>query len=131
RMMFSSPSELAMKTTRRPREFLRLPATEPEGECVCGGVVQKPMLTRKHAFIQDCVFVALFQFLTRTKLGRAGTEWRCIFGPPGRERALTPDITYVARENLTDEEYPRRAPDLAVEVLSPDQPMGRFIEKVE
>ena len=110
-------------------QFLAMPDTEPAGEYVCGEVIQKPMPDRPHAAIQGYLLVVLFQFLTRTKLGRVFPEFRCIFGPPGRQRAFVPDLVYIAHERLTPDRYHRAAPDLAVEVLSPDQNMARFVEK--
>lgn len=112
-------------------EFLQLPETKPASEFVCGEVIQKPVPTQKHAFIQTYLAVMLFQFLSQTKLGRAGTEWRCIFGPPGRGRAWVPDIMYVAREQLTTEPYHRAAPDLAIEIVSPGQSAARFADKIQ
>src|SRR5581483_9868769 len=99
--------------------FLRLEETEPFSEYACGEAFQKPMPNRHHAAIQTFLAVALYPFLARTGLGRALTEFRCIFGPPGRERAYIPDLVYVARDRLTADLYLRAAPDLAIEILSP------------
>jgi Uma2 family endonuclease len=112
-------------------DFLALPEDKPANEFVCGEVIQKPMPTRAHSFIQIYLGALLLQFLARTKLGRAGTEWRCIFGPPGHSRALVPDITYVAREHLTTDAHHRAAPDIAIEIMSPDQSAVRFADKVQ
>ena len=75
--------------------------------------------------------VVLFQFLDRTGLGQVFPELRCIFGPPGQERVFVPDLVYIARERLTADLYHRAAPDLAVEILSPDQDMARFLDKIQ
>ena len=112
-------------------EFLAQPEEKPYREYIDGEVFQKPVGNRDHSFIQGFLFAMLFQFLSRTRLGRAGTEWRCIFGPPGEERAFVPDLTYVARERLTEDQYPRLAPDLLSEVLSPEQSAGRFADKIQ
>ena len=112
-------------------QFLAMPETEPASEYACGEVVQKPMLTRKHSFVQTYLVRLLDEFLEGTGLRRVGTEWRCIFGPPGEERALVPDLIYVSREHLTDEDYHHGAPDLAIEVLSPGQSAGDFAERVQ
>ncbi len=111
-------------------QFLAREETEPASEYACGEVWQKPMPTQKHSFLQTFLAVALFQFLNKTKIGRVGTEWRCIFGPSGRERVFVPDIMYVAREHLTAEPYHRAAPDLVVEIVSPDQDAVRFAAKL-
>jgi Uma2 family endonuclease len=111
-------------------QFLALPETEPASEFACGEVFQKPMPTRKHSVMQTFLVVLLTQFLMRTQLGQALTEWRCIFGPLGEERTFVPDITYVARERLTEDDYLLGPPDIAIEILSPGQHAGRFADKI-
>jgi Uma2 family endonuclease len=114
------------------RDFLvRLDETEPASEYACGEVIQKPMPTRAHSAIQFFLAAMLFPFLARTGLGRGYTEFRCIFGPPGNQRTYVPDISYVAAEHLPDGDYLFRAPDLAIEILSPDQSMGQLLSKVQ
>jgi Uma2 family endonuclease len=112
--------------------FLRLRDDEkPALEYACGEVTQKPMPTWTHSAIQLFLGSLLLAFLARTKLGRAATELRCIFGPPGRERAYVPDLVYVANDRLTGDRYLRTAPDLAVEIVSPDQDMARLSDKIQ
>jgi Uma2 family endonuclease len=112
-------------------EFLALEDTKPYHEYVCGEVIAKPMPKRRHAFIQIFLGGLLLQFLARTKLGRAGTEWRCILGPPGKERAPIPDLMYVAQHRLTEDEDFYGAPDLVVEIISPGQSIARLMEKLQ
>lgn len=121
-----------MTTTERMtlKEFLALPETEPASEFACGEVFQKPMPTQKHSLMQTFLAMLITQFVLPTGLGRALTEWRCIFGPPGEERTFVPDITYVARERLTEEDYLLGPPDIAIEILSPGQHAGRFADKI-
>ena len=52
-------------------------------------------------------------------------------GPPGRERTYVPDISYVAKARLPSERHLHAAPDLAIEVLSPDQHMAHFLDKIQ
>lgn len=122
-----------MTTTTRLTldEFLALPPTEPESEYADGEVIQKPMPDDSHSFIQVFLGYLLLTFLSKTKLGRVGSEWRCIFGPRGGERAFVPDLVYVSTERLGPDRFVRTAPDLAIEILSPDQPMARFTEKIQ
>ena len=117
-------------------QFLALPDTEPASEYVCGEVVQKPMPDQAHAIIQGFLYLVLSQFLAQTKLGQVRLEWRCIFGPPGHERAWVPDVVYASYErqprgDARRNRFLRTAPDLAIEVLSPDQPAGLFADKVQ
>ncbi|MGI8550549.1 MAG: Uma2 family endonuclease [Dehalococcoidia bacterium] len=116
-------------------QFLVQPETEPASEYACGEVNQKPMPTNAHAILQTYLAVLLFQFLVRTGLGGVRTEWRCIFGPAGRERAVVPDLVVVSKERLPkgdarDTPYLRAAPDLAIEILSPGQPTRPFVDKI-
>ncbi len=88
-----------------------------------------------YAAIQFYVAFLLRQFLQRARLGRARIEWRCIFGPTGRERVFVPDIAYVSFDRIPPGDarelrYPHTAPDRAVEVLSPDQSLNRFLGKI-
>jgi Uma2 family endonuclease len=116
-------------------EFLARPETGPASEYACGEVYQKPMPTNAHAILQPYIWMLLFQFLAHSRLGRVRTEWRCIFGPPGRERPYIPDVVYVSFERMPpvdalDQDYLRTAPDLAVEILSPGESPGRFASKL-
>lgn len=109
----------------------RLEETEPASEYACGEAFQKPMPNREHAAIQFFLATVLGPFLAQAGIGRAFTEFRCIFGPPGNERTYVPDLSYVSRERLTADRYLRAAPDLAVEILSPDQHMAHFLDKIQ
>jgi Uma2 family endonuclease len=112
-------------------EFLRTLETEPASEYACGEVFQKPMPNRQHAAIQLFLAMVLGPFLDRTRLGQAFTELRCIFGPAGRERTYVPDLCYVSRGRLEFEVFLRAAPDLVIEILSPDQHMVQFLSKIQ
>jgi Uma2 family endonuclease len=112
-------------------EFLALEETKPYLEYACGEAFEKPMPNRLHAVVQRYLILVLAPFLDSTGLGEVFPEFRCIFGPPGRERAYVPDLTVVTRERLTADLYLRTAPDLAIEVLSPDQHTARFLDKVQ
>jgi Uma2 family endonuclease len=117
-------------------EYLALEETKPYLEFVCGEVVPKPMPDDVHAFIQFFLASVLRPFLSRTKLGRGGSEWRFIFGPPGQERAFVPDVSVVLQDRLTPgnslvRQHLRLAPDLAIEILSPNQHAGHFADKLQ
>ena len=126
-----------MTATARPtlEEFLARPETKPASEYACGEVIRKPMPTTAHGRLQAFLGVLLFQFLSAHPLGIAGTEWRCIFGPPGRERTYVPDLMYASfgrypRGDVSEQPYLLAAPDLAIEILSPGQPAGPFTSKL-
>lgn len=112
-------------------QFLQMDETKPASEYACGEAFQKPMPDVPHSAIQIFIGALLVPFLAKTGFGRAFTELRCIFGPPGRERTYVPDITYVARDRLPAERHLHVAPDLAIEILSPDQHMAHFLDKIQ
>ena len=101
-----------------------LPYTEPESEWVRGRALQKVGQERTHSLLQGALTIEL----TRWAVGRGGVgpEWRFRVAPPGEiRRPLVPDVAYVSNDRLrplSDEELevPPFAPDVAVEILSPD-----------
>ncbi|HEV8020974.1 MAG TPA: Uma2 family endonuclease [Candidatus Lustribacter sp.] len=101
-----------------------LPETNPETEWILDRPVQKVSPTRRHAILQG----AMVEWLRTWARGRGevGTEWRFRITPPGEiTRPLVPDVAYVSYERLkplsiADRELPPLAPDIVVEILSPD-----------
>lgn len=121
---------MAVMTKMTLEQFLAMEETKPASEWACGEVLQKPMPDVSHAAIQFFFATVLGPYLKQTGIGRAFTELRCIFGPPGRERIFVPDLVYVARERLPEGRYLYAPPDLAIEILSPDHHTGRTLNKV-
>lgn len=125
-----------MTATRLTLEqFLALPDTEPASEFVCGEVVQKPMPDEPHGLIQLFLGSLLLQFVRAARVGRVATEWHCVFGRPGAMRGYVPDIVYVSHQRAPRMDARQRrllrvAPDIAVEVLSPDQNADEFARKI-
>jgi Uma2 family endonuclease len=111
-----------------------LPQTEPESEWVCGRALQKVSPQRTHARLQGALTVRLDRWAQGR--GEVGPGWRFRIAPPGEvRRPLVPDIAYVAngrlRELSDDEiEIPPIAPDVAVEILSPDNRRADIDDKV-
>jgi Uma2 family endonuclease len=115
-------------------QFLELDKQEdikPYREFVCGEVFQKPMPNLDHSLLQKFFILVLARFLEGKSLGQVLPEFRCIFGPENRRRAYVPDVCFVASSRLTGEMYLYGAPDLAIEVLSPDHHRSRLLEKVQ
>jgi Uma2 family endonuclease len=122
---------MAVRSKLTLDEFLGMQETKPYCEYVRGEAIQKPMPTYPHSVATRVLIVLLAQFLDRTGLGEILPEFRCIFGPPGGQRAYVPDLAYVRRELLPVERFLHAPPDLAIEVLSPDQDMTRFLDKIQ
>jgi Uma2 family endonuclease len=101
-----------------------LPETKPETEWILDRPVQKSNPTRRHAILQGAVASRLLTWARGR--GDVGTEWRFRVTPPGEiTRPLVPDVAYVSYERLrplsaADRELPPLAPDIVVEILSPD-----------
>ncbi len=86
--------------------------------------VAKGEPTAHHSRLQGALFTQLSSWAAER--GEVGPEWRFRVAPPGEvRRPLVPDVAYVSNERLrplSDEELelPPLAPDVAVEILSPD-----------
>jgi Uma2 family endonuclease len=111
-----------------------LPETKPETEWVRGRPLQKVSPKRTHSRLQGALTVRLDQWAAGR--GEVGPEWRFRVAPPGDvRRPLVPDVAYVSNERLrplSDKELetPPLAPDVAVEILSPDDRRADIDDKV-
>jgi len=91
---------------------------------VRGRALQKVSPQRDHSLLQVALAMQLGRWAERR--GEIGTEWRFRVAPPGEaRRPLVPDVSYVSNERLrplsdADLQIPPIAPDIAVEILSPD-----------
>ena len=115
---------------------IEVPETKPATEWILGRAVQKVSPQRKHALAQGVFFSELFAWAKRHRSGRVGTEWDFRIAPPGEERRpLVPDVAYLSYQRIpyespTEADIPRIAPDVVVEVLSPDDSLAHIEEKV-
>lgn len=107
------------------REII-VPDTKPATEWVAGRALQKVSPQERHARTQLRLGAALADWAARSGLGRVGTEWEFRVTPPGEAtRPLVPDIAYLSFDRVgpNDDEkaqIPYVAPDVAIEILSPD-----------
>jgi Uma2 family endonuclease len=111
-----------------------LPETKPETEWVRGRPLQKVSPKRSHSRLQGALTMQLDRWAAGR--GEVGPEWRFRVAPPGEaRRPLVPDVAYVSNERLqalSDEELetPPLAPDVAVEILSPDDRRADIEDKI-
>lgn len=117
-------------------QFLALPETKPASEFMCGEVIQKPMPDFPHSRLQSHLWLLISQLLEQTHQGTVEIELRCVFGPPDEEQGYVPDLVYISNERLPEGDTRNvqpfwGAPDLAIEVLSPNQPAGPFADKLQ
>ncbi len=125
---------IAEQATLTLDEFLSLRETEPASEFWDGQTRQKPMPMTKHSVIQGEMTERLNSMAKskQPRQGRALPELRCTFAG----RSIVPDIAYVRRERLPidpDGHLADRfesAPDLAVEIVSPEQSQFELVEKL-
>lgn len=107
-----------------PYHEIVLPETKPETEWVRGRPLQKVSPQRTHSWLQGALVIELSRWALGR--GRVGPEWRFRVAPPGEiRRPLVPDVSYVSNGRLRtlsddDLEIPPLSPDVAVEILSPD-----------
>lgn len=101
-----------------------LPETKPETEWVRGRALQKVSPQRDHSLLQGELYTQLK--LWAKGRGEVGPEWRFRVAPPGEvRRPLVPDVAYISNERLrplsdAELQMPPLAPDVAVEILSPE-----------
>lgn len=118
-----------------PYHEIVLPETKPETEWVRGRPLQKVSPQRTHSWLQGALVIELSRWATGR--GRVGPEWRFRVAPPGEiRRPLVPDVAYVSNERLhalsdADLEVPPLSPDVAVEILSPDDRRIDVNDKIE
>ena len=104
-----------------PEELLKLPDGE-RYELVDGNLVEKSMSTNS-LWVATWLSAHLVQSIFPRRMGYVVTEgmYQC-FADPGKVRR--PDVSFIAKGRLTDAEfeagYVHIAPDLAVEVVSPN-----------
>jgi Uma2 family endonuclease len=117
-------------------EWLKQPDTEPSSEFVCGEVLQKPMPNLPHYLLTGLLVRLLGNFVALHNLGFVGPELRCVFGPMTGRRGYVPDIAFISRARVPRGDARsfvpfRLPPDFVIEVLSPEQNVGRFTEKLQ
>lgn len=115
---------------------IKLPETKPALEWVNGRALQKVSPQRKHSNAQTCFAAELRAWTFKTRAGIAGTEWRFQIQPPAEaSRPLVPDVAFLSYARLSYDrqiaiDVPSIAPDVVVEVLSPDDRAVDIDEKV-
>ncbi len=115
---------------------LGFPETKPAIESYRGRLIRKVSPQRRHGRLQ-LVIGSILAAWARAK-GEVATEWRLYLVPPrGSWSSLVPDIAYVSYKRLPrnapaeSREKPMLAPDLAIEILPPDDRSRRVAEKTE
>lgn len=125
---------MVIKTRLTLDEFLALPETEPPSEFICGEVIQKPMPSPFHSPVVARACRLFDEELERTGEGFVMSDPR--HADRDEDRAYLPDVAIVRASRMPRDhatlfrgplEFP---PDIAIEVLSPDDRPSRVSNKV-
>lgn len=129
----------AAEVLMTPDDFDRLP-NPPEGgklELVDGKVVEMMTVSPEHGELQGEIFSALKSFVRKRGLGAVFVETGFRLGRGrGMADVRGPDVSFVRADKLPPREQRRSgsfhfAPDLAVEVVSPEDLDADVAKKVE
>lgn len=113
---------------------LGIPEVKPAIESIGGRRIQKVSPRSRHSVVQLRLGALLATWAGRR--GQVGTEWRCYVAPSGGPwSSLVPDVAYFSFARLPRDlgearEKPTLAPDIAAEVLSPDDRRSLLDEKI-
>ena len=125
---------MVLKTRTSLAEFLALPETKPYLELMDGEVIEKPMGNRNHTRMTTWLIHLLMNYLERTGEGVVDNELR--HGFADEEWVFLPDVSVTRSDRLPfpPAETPKGPfeilPDLAIEVVSPDEQPGRLQRRI-
>ncbi len=112
--------------------FLQLAETQPAQEYINHRISSKPMPQGEHSLLQVALCKAIDSAAEPGRVAKAFSELRCVFGGA----AIVPDVSIFRWQRIPREPTGRianrfeRAPDWAIEILSPDQAQTRPLEKL-
>jgi Uma2 family endonuclease len=122
---------MATATRMTLQEFLALPEEKPYLEFVNGEVWEKPMPGQEHSDIVAELTRLLGNYLVASRAGRVGTELRHVEDDL-EDRVYLPgvSVTLTSRLPAVRKGPSYIHPDIAIEVLSPDDRANRVLNKV-
>ncbi len=118
-----------------PEQFLELPDWK-RYELVDGELVEMPEISTESSVIAMLIGSILSEFVRSNRLGIvAGSDATYQSFPDDPSRIRRPDVSFISRGRLSREQYSRGhtriAPDIAIEVISPNDDYENVDVKVE
>jgi Uma2 family endonuclease len=112
-------------------EFFALPEGRGRYELIDGEAVPKVSPKRFHAGTQKALLMLLNDWAQQH--GHFYPEWATVLKRRGEDWVPVPDLTYISYVRLAQDWQEDAAcpmpPDLAIEIISPDQSFGEMAEK--
>ncbi|MGH7493604.1 MAG: Uma2 family endonuclease [bacterium] len=98
-------------------------------ELIDGRIVYK-MADAKHSRTQARLCGKLVNYFENNQIGQVFTEFTLRLWPENPHESRVPDLSIIFNENLAPQErYAKRAPDIAVEIISQDDRWSDLFEK--
>ncbi|EAW39018.1 Uma2 family endonuclease [Lyngbya sp. PCC 8106] len=123
--MITTKSQLTLE------EFLALTETDLNYELVNGEAVPKMAPKRFHSRLTGTLYILLTEWCKNQ--GEVGIEWAVVLKRNNRDWVTIPDLLYISYTRLPLERFEDEAcpvpPELAIEIISPDQTFGEISEK--
>jgi Uma2 family endonuclease len=113
-------------------EYFRTPETLVPQELVYGLLREAASPTPGHQWVVGEIFLALRTYLDASGEGRVWMSPLDVVLDPDRDLIVQPDVIVVTTERLSIvRDRVRGAPDLVIEVLSPNPRIGTLAERLE
>lgn len=126
--LLEQPTDIRIETYT-PEEFMA--SSVERAELVNGQIIEKMPPSFDHGKIVTFILAALSQFIWEHDLGELTTEGAFQTGP---QQVRAPDIAFLSNAGLAGENTAaliRKAPTLAVEIISPSDTYGAVEEKAD
>jgi Uma2 family endonuclease len=122
-------SASAIPSTVSLEEYLGNPAEYEHCEWVDGHAEPLNLGSKKHSRIQSMASKYFIDYFLEHPVGYVGSELHCKLSIGGRLRYRLPDLAVVVGDESPDEPYLDRAPDLAIEIRSPEDSITWLLKK--
>ncbi len=131
----ATPTRRKRKLSFTAEELLRLPTDGRRMELVKGKVYELPPAGARHGSVAHKIALLLGVHVETNQLGRVFAAETGFVIQRNPDTVLAPDVAFVGRERLSQDELPtgflELAPDLVVEVVSPSESTREVNEKAK